>query len=504
MKCHAEFCEKAKPNSGISLQACTSVAASLTQKQGLILRKSKQNDSFNPLFLTSNQMVMNRYWYKFFWALCIFVAVSACEVEEVVDPNNPTLASVLNNATSPQLQTLVTGLEARNRLFITNAVQMFGVFGREIFFYNASDPRFAREWLGVTVKETYPDFFGSAGTYSSPYQAVKQANILIDAANASNNVTAEQKRGYAGFAKTIKGFQMLWPLMQQYQNGIRIDVTDPLKPGPIVPFNDALAFIRKTLDEGFADLQAAGATFNFRLTMGFATPAQMARVNRAIAARAAIYANDGAGALTALQGSFMDQNVTAATAAKMNDGPLLTFGEAPDVNNPLFYPFDVATQTIVIAHPDWIEDAAPGDLRLGKVARRIANQVISSDIRDRNQSPIPGIYQDARWRTNTTAIPFIRNEELILIFAEAQARQNNAAEAVRAINLVRNAWGLANYAGTTTLVQRRYSLWAEGGHRWIDLRRTNRLNATNVDLRDGGTIFTQVSKRQSEITWDAR
>jgi starch-binding outer membrane protein, SusD/RagB family len=456
---------------------------------------------------------MNRFAYKTLAVLGLFFLISACEVEEVVDPNNPSLGSVLSNATTPQLQTLVTGLEARNRTFFDNAVQLFGVFGREIFFYNASDPRFAREWLGVTIKETYPDFFGSANTYVAPFGAVKQANVLIDAATASTNITDEQKRGYAGFAKTIKGFQLLWPLMQQYQNGIRIDVTDPLKPGPIVPYNDALASIRKTLDEGFADLQAAGATFNFRLTMGFATPANMARVNRAIAARAAIYAADGPGALTALQASFMDLDVTAANAAtKMNAGPVLTYGEAPDVNNPLFYPFDVATQTILIAHPDWIEDATPGDLRLGKVARRVNNRVISSDIRDRSQNPIPGEYQDARWRTNTTAVPFIRNEELILIYAEAQARANNTAEATRGINIVRNAWGLPNYAGATTLdalidevlVQRRYSLWAEGGHRWIDLRRTGRLNATNVDLRDGGTIFTQVSKRQSEINWDAR
>ncbi len=456
---------------------------------------------------------MNRFVYKTIAVIGLFFIISACEVEEVVDPNNPSLGSVLSNATTPQLQTLITGLEARNRTFFDNAVQMFGVFGREVFFYNASDPRFAREWLGVTIKETYPDFFGSGNTYVAPFGAVKQANVLIDAANASTNITDEQKRGYAGFAKTIKGFQLLWPLMQQYQNGIRIDVNDPLKPGPIVPYNDALAFIRKTLDEGFADLQAAGATFNFRLTMGFATPAQMARVNRAIAARAAIYAADGPGALTALQASFMDLDVTAANAAtKMNIGPVLTFGEAPDINNPLFYPFDVATQTILICHPDWIEDATPGDLRLGKVVRRVNNRVISSDIRDRSQNPIPGEYQDARWRTNTTAVPFIRNEELILIYAEAQARANNTAEATRGINIVRNAWGLPNYAGATTLdalidevlAQRRYSLWAEGGHRWIDLRRTGRLNATNVDLRDGGTIYTQVSKRQSEINWDAR
>ncbi|HRF39700.1 MAG TPA: RagB/SusD family nutrient uptake outer membrane protein, partial [Saprospiraceae bacterium] len=123
-----------------------------------------------------------------------------------------------------------------------------------------------------------------------------------------------------------------------------------------------------------------------------------------------------------------------------------------------------------------------------------------------------GEYQDARWPSNTTAFKFIRNEELILIYAEASLLTNNTANAVSAINTIRNTWGVGNYTGATTqdallneiLFQRRYSLWAEGGHRWIDLRRTNRLNNTYVDLRDRGNIFTQVARRTSEINWDAR
>ncbi|WP_416221606.1 hypothetical protein [Rhodohalobacter sp.] len=49
-------------------------------------------------------------------------------------------------------------------------------------------------------------------------------------------------------------------------------------------------------------------------------------------------------------------------------------------------------------------------------------------------------------------IPMIRNEELILIYAEAQtnlegATATNYANAVEAINYVRNTWNLADYEG---------------------------------------------------------
>ncbi len=457
--------------------------------------------------------------FKFFTLLALtagFTMFTACEVEEVFDPNNPSLASVTKNADKSQLQGLVTGLEARHRGYLANAVQMFGSFGREVLPYFASDQRFTEDWLGLRRNTTYPDFFGSAGTYTTPFIAVKQANVLIEAAQNSTVLTEQERKGYQGFAKTIMGFQMIWPLMQQYQNGIRVDVKDPLNPGPFVTYKQALTAIRRILEEGANDLKSAGTSFSFTLSSGFAgfnTPANMLRVNRAIAARVALYDEDWQGALTALNESFIDLNVTPATAAKMDIGPKHIFGEAPDVNNPLFYPLDRPTATILIVHPAMIEDALPGDQRVAnKFARRVQNPAQYATLRRADGSLILGEWQDKRWATNISPFTFIRNEELILINAEANARLNRTTEAVNAINVVRTTWGLAPYAGATNtealieeiLFQRRYSLWAEGGHRWIDLRRTNRLNRNYIDLRDQGNIFTQVDRPTAETNWDNR
>ncbi len=182
------------------------------------------------------------------------------------------------------------------------------------------------------------------------------------------------------------------------------------------------------------------------------------------------------------------------------------YGNAPDISNPLFYPFDAATSTILIVHPALIEDALPGDTRLNKFAQRVNNPASNSDLRDASGQAIPGEYQDARWASNTSSIPYIRNEELVLIYAEANAMTGNSGEAVNAINIVRSAAGVEDYTGGTSetelideiLFQRRYSLWAEAGHRWVDLRRTGRLNETFVDLRDQGRLFTQVARRVNE------
>ena len=428
---------------------------------------------------------------------------TSCEIDEVVDPNNPSLGSVTNDASKAELQSLVTGLEARHRAYFGSATQMFGSFGREVWAYFGSDPRFLSHWLGVGISDTYPDFFASAGTYVTPYLAVKQANVLIAAAQASSALSGEELSAYTGFAKTVKGHQMLYPLMQQFDNGIRINVDDPLNPGPIVGYAEALAAIRQILDEGFQELNSVGGALPFNLTAGYADFSDgpsLARVNRAIAARAALYAGDAGGAITALNASFMDLQ------GDLMMGPAHVYGEAPDINNPLFYPFDRPTNTILIVHPGLIEDAVPGDTRLNKFAKRESNPASNPGLTDASGQQIPGEYQDARWATNTAPIPYIRNEELILIYAEANLLNNNADEAISAINIIRNAAGIGDYAGGTSqdellneiLFQRRYSLWAEGGHRWIDLRRTNKLDASNVDLRDGGVLFRQVARRTSE------
>jgi hypothetical protein len=77
-------------------------------------------------------------------------------------------------------------------------------------------------------------------------------------------------------------------------------------------------------------------------------------------------------------------------------------------------------------------------------------------------------------------VPIIRNEELILLDAEAKFFTSDVAGAYTALNLVRTTSGgllpLTQQADPAVftdqlLYERRYSLLFEGGHRWIDLRR---------------------------------
>ena len=436
-----------------------------------------------------------------------FLGCDLVDPNRIDDPNNPSVSEVLNNANQAQLQNLVSGLQVRHRNSAAGAMDFIGSFGREVYPMYASDPRFMGQWLGLSEganAETDPSFYSNAQVWTTPYLAIKQANILIESVNNTDNITDQQKSGYLGVAKTFKAFQYLIPLVtQSEENGIRIDVNDPLNPGPFQPYNEALTQIRNLLDQAQTDLQNAGNNFSFELTSGlsdFNTPSTFINLNRAIDARAAIYEEDWEGALQSLQDAqpFFE---LAEGEAVMNKGAEFVYTGPPDAFNPYYYPENAATNQIVMVHPSMIADAESGDER---VDNKFFQRNTPVTVGGKSAS-----YQDNRFESNTDPFPWLSNQELILIYAEAKAQRNQGtdlADAVTAINYVRNTWGLNDFTSTNqdavidqVLFERRYSLWGEFGHRWIDAKRYDRLDQLPAD---GGTIYGYIARPLSEINWE--
>jgi hypothetical protein len=451
---------------------------------------------------------ISNYFASVLVAAAVLSSCNPLQLDEMQDPNNPSVGSVSNNATPEQIQFLITGLESRHRGYVTNISQAWNTFGREIWYLNASDPRFQTDWLGQNGRVPDRAYFGfgttGGGSWATPYQAIKQADVLITAADNTELIPETSKSAVRGFAKTIQGYQFMIPANFAYQNGIRIDIKDPLNPGDFVPYDQALDAIKAILDQGDADLVAAGSgEFPFKLTRGFDgfnSYAGLRQINRAIAARLNAYRKDWQGVLTALEASFIDLDGNLAA------GPSHPYGAAPDAFNPLYYLPNAAVNTIIVVHPSVLRDTTAGDLRVrNKFLKRDTPVTVTTDA-----GALVGTHQDARWPSNTTSIPFIRNEELILLKAEAHTQLDQTADAVAAINVIRRAAGIGTYTGGTSkeelideiLYQRRYSLWAEPwGHRWIDARRYDRLNEISTAF-DGGTIFTQFPHPQAELSWD--
>ncbi|NAS10788.1 RagB/SusD family nutrient uptake outer membrane protein [Poritiphilus flavus] len=409
----------------------------------------------------------------------------SCSLDEVTDPNQPSIGGVLGNPTEETLNFLAQGLESKARSGWGGYITATGSIARELYDFNASDPTTTATLIGkegVQLTGSEPQL---TGTMFARYQAVKNADFILDAL-ADAPVTDAQKNGYRGLALTYKAYMLLDVLNLLGDNGVRIDVSDPNNLGPFVSRAEGFQALRTFLDDGFAALQSGEFAMEFSTGFdGFNTPATFAQFNRAVAARVAIHQEDYAGALSLLQDSFLSLD-----AADLAIGPKRIYAQGgTELLNPIFKaPQQSGDQYIV--HDRFINDIQAGDTRIDKF--RMRDDPVARD-------GLNGTHEIDLYASATTPIDHIRNEELILIYAEASIQQGNLTDAVDALNIIRNAYGLGDYAGTVAapeltdemLYNRAYSLWAEG-HAMFDLRRYDRLNATFLPIdRAGDIIHTQ-------------
>ncbi len=427
-------------------------------------------------------------------ALPLLLLWSSCKVEPIEDPNNPGLGPISSNPTLGEIQNLVTGTESGMRDAMGFYWDDVGVIGREFYRFSTSDPRFTSDLLGKGTATLDNNTFYTTNPFSARYRVVKNTNILISGlTNTSASISAAQKSIGIAYAKTIQAHELLMVLNLQYNNGVRADVANPNALGPFLSKDESLNAILGLLNTAYTDLNAnASVSFPFASTLFGNTAGSFARFNRALAARVLLYKSDWNNALTALNNSFFDIN------GDLKTGAYYTYSTAGgDQLNPMFFPQNSSGETRV-AHPTFISQADPGDARRSKAQARSSSTT---------QDGLTSSFDFFVYPTNTTSIPIIRNEELLLIYAEAKIQLGgvvNLNDAVTAINKIRNAAGLSNYTGLVTqaaltdemLKQRRYSLYGEG-HRWIDLRRYNRLNTLPID-RAGDDVWTQFPRPVSE------
>ncbi len=415
-------------------------------------------------------------------SLMASVLLAGCDVLGLDDPGNPN-GLTTDELAAPgraEIGNLAAGLEAAMRTDLNLYLTDVGVIGREYYRFSSSDPRFSADLVGQEGAVLDNNTFYLTRPWNERYRAVRNANLLIEASgNAADDVLNDAERAATrGFAQTLIGYQLLLNLNLSYYNGLRIDVAGDT-PGPVVAnYEQALADIGAILDDGAAELANASDSFPFTLSGGFAgfdTPATFLAVNRALAARVALYRGAHDEALTLLQDSFIDP------AGDLQTGVFHVFSTDPvDTVNPFFIP-PQNTGEVLAAHPSFVDDAARdgnGAIIDERVAGPEAKVVEREETFERaNLESNWGFFV---YKDQLAPIPIIRNAELVLIRAEANLLADSPdLDAVEQdLNVIRQAAGLGDYTGPVTqealldelLYQRRYELYGEG-HRWVDVRR---------------------------------
>ena len=426
------------------------------------------------------------------------VALAACSADKIQTPLevNVTPAGAGANPTAA-LQLLAAGITASNRNLHDDYVRDVALFGREGFYFQLQDGR----WITHFFRDYGDNTSFAVGNWAGRFTNLRNINSFKAAVRAATSLSAAQQSASTGFALTEEALQVLYLVNTRFNLGTPVAVDDdPAKLTPFVSRDSAFRFVSGTLDAGLAALNAGASAFPFSLPTsgggftGFTAPADFARYNRALKARVETYRGSlGCGqscyqaAAQALAQSFITATLTAAN---LNTGPSYIFSSAAGDSPNLLW----TVRADMYSHMSLRNAAAvpQSDARLSKVSTATEKTLAGSE----SSSLAFNIYT-----ANSTPMPIIDNEELWLIKAEVEWFTGNRAAAVQTLNTVARVAGGATadrYASIATdaafldalLAERRLSLLLEG-HRWVDMRRFNRL----TQLPAGGTGFTVAAQQ---------
>ena len=423
--------------------------------------------------------------------------MGACKDSTAVpDFNNPSYQDILGKPlTRLTLQNLVTGFHDAQRASLGIAPASYIMYGEEMardaYRTDASEPRYINEFLNGTPD---PGAFSGSGNWTNFMRDIRAGNTILAvlASAAPAEVTAQEQTGIRGMVQTMKAIDYYKTLEYRDTVGVPIDLDHPLGDAlaPLVCKPKVLAFISALLDSGNTNLLAGGTKFASTLPPGFAgfnTPATFALFNRAWKGKVELYraldhtSPTGAAGFTAAINAINSSYIDTSDPANIGKGVYFTFSTAPG---------DTPNQLVdgnLHLNPQVSDSLQAGDLRGAKIVTLASS------------STIQGVTYRSNFKvTQVQPIAYLKNEELILLRAQAKVGLNDLAGALADVNFVRAASGglgpLAPFADATAAIdailrEKRYSLLFESAHRLVDLRAYGRLNNTFFKKELAGDIF---------------
>lgn len=443
-------------------------------------------------------------------ALAAVAAFAAgCKDSNIVNPlDAPTVEAVSGTLSRSALQPLATGVLAQDRAGVVGTPQyltLAGMMGRDVYRIESSEPRYVSETLGGNPD---PGSFAGGGGFAAFYTAIRSATTLIAALPAApaTELSANEKAITSGFMKTIKALDYLRLIELRDTVGVPIQPDDPNVVADLSCKVPVLNYVVALLDSANSELTTAGGTTRvpFVLPSGFtafgrdySTAANISRFNRGIKGKALVYlaynrkapsSASATAAITELTAALGGAAAGAVPSSTFQFGPYYKFVAAGSEATP-----NPRALTAVGLNPAVKDSIQAGDTRASKYVTRttLAGGGISTNITCTLCPPVTA--------NQEAPLGILRDEELVLLRAQAYIEAGNLASATADINSVRTSYGLAPLALlaskaeaiSAVLYEKRYSLLYEGPQRWVDLREYNRLGPPFLKAEVAGDPFNK-------------
>lgn len=332
--------------------------------------------------------------------------------------------------------------------------------------------------------------------WANSYNFIYQANAVYEGAEKSTSISVDVKKQLMAEAAFVRAFWHLY--LMSFYGEIPIVVTTSYTVNAVIARSPKDQVYRQII----ADLQYAQQNLNDNYVAGntISTSTDRVRPNKAVAtallSRSYLYAGDYENAIT--QSSALinnskykieDIDMTFLKESKeaiwqlMKSTPTFGINTQEGYNYILTSTPGVNSQHTYIA-PQLLTAFDNGDLRLIHWIRKYTDETVSPSI----DYYFPYKYKVQSSANVTEHSIVLRLAEQYLIRAEANAKLGNLAQAIEDTDVIRKRAGLTLINDTMTninqeelltaiLKERQCELFAEWGHRWIDLQRSGTIDA---------------------------
>lgn len=401
--------------------------------------------------------------------------VSSCEkFVELGAPPTQVLASEAF-ATDASANSVIRGLyTATLSINLAGTSTFYTGLAADDLQYNATDPNTA-EFYSNSLLNTNGNV---ANFWSNCYQLIKNANNAISGLEASTTLTQSVKDQLLGEAKFFRAYAYFY--LANLYGDVPLQLRDDLHA-----FEDAALSrmpVQQVYDQIIADLKDAESKM---ATTYDATASPRGRANKAAAsallARVFLYQKDYQNAESyatkVLQSSDYGMPTPDKSFINSSNEVILQLGTQTGVTTFGSNYITAATSTPAYTLPDAVynsfETAPNIDLRKTNWTspKTVSNKIYYAITKYKVASGTGSEYHIV-----------LRLAEQYLIRAEARARLGKITEARADVDAVRNRAGLAGLSTSLNQTQllaaieteRLHEFFGEFGHRWLDLKRTER------------------------------
>jgi hypothetical protein len=421
---------------------------------------------------------MNFIKYSILLLLVVLVNSSCKKYVDIPPPTNQLVQQLVfsdDKTATATVAGLYSRLNAFNSSFGNSLGNFLPAFSADEFRYILNAASFD-EFAQHSISSSNTNI---KSLWDNPYAYIYHANAILEGLNKAPNVSAATKTQLAGEAKFIRAFCYFYlvnyfgdvPLVMNTDFAVNTSL-------PRSPSAEVYAAVIKDLTEAQAELN-----INY-------PSAERTRANKAVAtallARVNLYISEWAKAEA--EATKLLTNTTYILLANLNSIFLKNSTEAilqwQTINTSTagvntwegfsIIPATPTSNTGYYAYSNFLSAFEPGDQRRNSWVNPIT---ISGTVHH-----YPYKY---KLRTNTPVLEYsmvMRLAEQYLIRAEARAQQNNLTGAKSDVDEIRKRASLPILPDNLTKEQlllaiekeRRIELFAEWGHRWLDLRRTGR------------------------------